>query len=252
MAEEASKSEEARPTVVDRQNDMRWQERLAEARERRAQALKEMGRDGDESRQPRKPWEEEAPVSQPTADRPKPKPEKVFDFLDRVNTLKRVTGRENKEDLDPTGREPPPDQNWYPGADDEWDAAAPINGPPLTAPEQSPTEGNKTDRPKKRRQKSVDEIFNGPTFGQDVFAAPVSVHLQPTELAPPSRNSRPWLQHQDDIKKAEEPSSAEAPPKESHDKDSKAKKKRLPGWVDIAVVALVAAAAGPLSVYAPW
>jgi hypothetical protein len=252
MAEKAAKSEDAGPNVVDLQNDVRWQERLAEARERRAQALKEMGRESGASRQPRKPWEEATPAILPSAARPKPEIEKDFDFLDRMNVLKRVTGRDKKAELDPTDREPRPGQNWYPGADDGFEHAPPVDAPPKNAPDQTPAESDEIVPPKLRAQRSVDAVFNEPIFEQDVPEAPVSLLLQITEPAPPSSTLRPWLERQDDVIVDEVSVPNEAPIEAFDDKASSAKKWILPGWVSIAALVLVAIAAGPLSVYAPW
>jgi hypothetical protein len=252
MAEKAVNSDESERGVVDLQNDARWQERLAVARERRARALKDTDREDSPSRQPRKPWEETTPASLPSTARPKSGIKKDFDFLDRMSVLKRVTGRDTKAEIDASDRAPQPGQNWYPGAGDGIDQTPAVDVPKTHNPKQNPAEAEMNVRPKAGSQTPVDAIFDEPTFEQNIPEAPVSLLLQPTEPAPPSSQSRPWLARQDDDIEVKMSVPIDAPIMVSDGSASKAKRRSVPGWISVAALALVAIAVGPLSVYAPW
>ncbi|MGI9393716.1 MAG: hypothetical protein ACR2OY_03650 [Boseongicola sp.] len=244
MAEKAAKSENSEPGVVNLRDDERWQERLAEARERRAQSLKEMGRDDQSSRKPRKPWEDEASAGQ-QSDAALTETKKKFDFLDRVNTLKRVTGRET----DLNDLEPQPGRNWYPGADDNSGEIAPTN----TAPSELPIQETREDIDAARDRPPIDNIFDDPNFGTDDNEPVISILLDTSEPMPSSRASRPWLQQNLETGEvAVQTAASNEKLRASQEEASRSKKWGLRRWIGLTVLLLIAMSPGPLSVYAPW
>ena len=284
MAEKAAKSGDAEQSVVDLQSDERWQDRLAEARERRAQTLKEQGRDDGARRKPRKPWDEEVtPIAQRPAE-PAAKPKREFDFLDRMDVLKRVTGLDKKGKREPAASKPLPGNNWYPGDDDgpdetvpidvhpshpaqpdapaqipiveaadkRRDEPAPIEAVPLDVPTQSPIVGADIERPKTRSRSSVDSVFDEASFGQDVPEPPTSLLLQLSDPPPPSSASRPWLAQKDKVDQVVLPPPETAKTNQSDDIAAKKKRRRVPAWISVAALFLIAIGVGPLAVYSPW
>ncbi len=245
MADKAAKSDKAAHAVVELQNDESWQERLADARARRAQTLKELGREDGEVRKPRKPWEEESAVDNQTTAEPPVEPNNKFDFLDRVNVLKRVTGRET----DLNDLEPRPGRNWYPEADEISDDVPARDAAPADTPQANPPEDDHT----ARASAAVDNIFDDPNFGTDDSEPVISLLLEPSEPMPPSGASRPWLQRVDENEDdGVETALATANPRDDGGEAEKARKSNLLGLIGIAVLVFVAIAAGPISVYAPW
>ena len=253
MAEKTAKSDIGEGGFVDLDNDERWQERLAEARERRAQALKAQGRTDNAPRSPKKPWEETPPSVRPVEDKPAVNTEKDFDFLYRLSVLKRVTGRDDTEDLGPPHLASKAGRNWYPGAADNSDNFA-------TAPAEIETQTNQVDSEHKGTgpmaagpRKSVDDFFDEPATNYGESEAPASLLLQPTEPSPPSSASRPWLQYQtepEEVAAITETSTVTVAANSNSERGSK--KSFLARWAGPAGVFLIAAAAGPLFVYAPW
>ena len=245
MADKAAKSDEAGRDVVDLQDNERWQERLADARARRAQTLKEAGRDDGTSRKPRKPWEEETAVDFQTAVEAPTERKNKFDFLDRVEVLKRVTGRET--DLDDL--EPRPGKNWYPQAGEMPVEPNPREAAPKGTLPSPPSEGEDT----ALVHAPVDNIFDDPSFDDDDSEPVISLLLDISEPLPSSSLSRPWLQHEDEFEDGDFPSSPAAV--QSRVTGDKARKTRflgLPGWIGLVILILTAIAVGPLSAYAPW
>ncbi|MGI9388562.1 MAG: hypothetical protein ACR2O1_00770 [Boseongicola sp.] len=245
MAEKAAKSENVEPGVVNLQDDDRWQQRLAEARERRAQSLKEMGRDDKALRKPRKPWEEEADGGHQSAAAAPAVFKKKYDFLDRVNTLKRVTGRET----DLNDLEPRPGRNWYPGADENPGESAPSE----SAPSEMPSQESREEVEDVRDRIPIDNIFDDPNFGTDDNEPVISLLLDTSEPMPPTRTSRPWLHQEietaeDDTRKAASKEKSATTRKETNT----SKKWGLPRWLGLVVLLLIAMSPGPLSVYVPW
>ncbi len=257
MAEKAAKSGDAGPSVVDLQSDVRWQERLSEARERRAQAMKEMGRNDGARRQPRKPWEDEATEGREVLVELTAKAEKEFDFLDRMDVLKRVTGLDKNVEAEPTASKPMPGRNWFPGAGERADEtsaieAKPDDATPLDEPTQSPIVEDDIVRPTIRSRTPVDKVFDEPNFGYDVPEAPVSLLLQLTDPPPPPSASRPWLQQKDKVEFEVLAAPEAAKPTASSDSTARNRKRLVPAWIGLAALFLIAIGTGPLVVYSPW
>ena len=168
---------------------------------------------------------------------------------------------------------PRPGQNWYPGSDEKLEAEPPVTEPeqtipeqnvaeeeaepPVTEPEQTIPEQNAAEedepvRPNNPAPNSVDTFFDEPTFERDKPATAVSLLLQPTEPSPPSSASRPWLKENAKFEEIEMPRPTEMQSSISNDKTDYVRKSKLPHWIGIAAVAMLAVVAGPLSVYAPW
>ncbi|MBT8414434.1 MAG: hypothetical protein KJO30_08905 [Boseongicola sp.] len=232
MAERATEPETGHNEVVDLNNDARWQARLAEARARRAEALKLKGLEDKPKRAPRKPWEDEANTALEAEKHQRALDDKGLDFHDRMNALQKVL-KDNAPEPDATPDVAPKMRNWSPEIEGPTVDATPAVSAPS---EPFVPEVDKNEPP-------VDSLFDDPAFqapepedheDKEPEYVPLVALVDPLPPRQTKQNSRPWLD-------AVEPEvSAPQVEPEVATVETKAKSGGMPFALGVGLVALVA------------
>jgi len=243
MAKRATEPGTGHSEVVELNNDARWQARLDEARGRRAEALKEQGREDRPKRMPRKPWEDESETAVAAEKHQRALDHDGLDFHDRMNALQKVLKDKRPETppvvATPTRAEPA--RNWSPDAENQ-----PLEDPVVRVAPIAPKVSVPPRAKPAKTGPQLDSLFDDPAFlapepetsiDDEPEFIPISDLVDPIAPARSKSNNRPWL-----TETKVEDSEAVIPDSvpEVLSTPVKAKSEGMPFFMGVGLVALVA------------